>query len=224
MPSITVVDCGYVPIPPPSKPLQLNISAAFQYYCMKIQPRVDCNMILQPAKYYALNCKGGCAILITVVDCGMCLFAPVKTIAVEYLSGISILLHGNSTACRLLYDIETSQILRFELQRGLCNINYSVSLWYVPIPPLSKPLQLNISAAFQYYCMKIQPRVDCNMILKPSKYCASICKGGCAISITVVDCGMCQFRSLAVAITIKSFNQACCHNHHHHHLVSSPCS
>ena len=165
MPSITVVDCGYVPIPPPSKPLQLNISAAFQYYCMKIQPRVDCNMILKPVKYHALNCKGGCAILITVVDCG-----------------------------------------------------------YVPIPLPSKPLQLNISAAFQYYYMTIQPHADCNMILKPTKYCALICKGGCAISITVVDCGMCQFCSLAVATTIKSLNQACCHNHHHHHLVSSPCS
>ena len=65
--------CGWLwPIPPPSKPLKLNISVAFEYYCMKIWPRVDYIVILKPARYRASDPTGGCVISITVVDCGMC--------------------------------------------------------------------------------------------------------------------------------------------------------
>ena len=134
-----------------------------------------------PANFCASNPTGGCELLITIVDCGMCQFAPVKPITVEYLSSISILLHENCTACRLLYDFNAHQILRFESKRGLWYNNYSSWLWYVPIHPLSKPLQLNISAAFQYFGMKILLRADCNMISTPTKFCASNPTGGCDI-------------------------------------------
>ena len=161
---------------------------------MKIVPHADCYMISTPTKFRASNLTGGYDISIRVVDCGVCQFASIKTITVRYLSRISILLHKNCTTCRLLYGIDTSKILRFGCNRGMKYINYSGWLWYMPIHPLSKPLQLNISAAFQYYCIKIEPLIDCYGNIMPAKYRALNRKWGWAISISVVDCCMCHCR------------------------------
>jgi hypothetical protein len=51
--------------------------------------------------------------------------------------------------------------------------------------------------------MKIVPHADCDMISMPTKFCASNPRGGCDITITVVDCGMCQFTLLSKPLQLN---------------------